>query len=134
MSTVIKNGKNTPLNQNSGGLPEMSGALDSWLQVMVFIVVTKTVVDFNVVEAGTEYSFSGVWQPMGPQELKMKPEGQRDWKWFQVHTYTQLPLKVDMVIKYQGENYRITKKTDYKEYGYITYDLVNDYTGSGPAV
>ena len=62
----------------------------------------------------------------------MKPEGQRAWKWFSVHADPSLSLTPDEVITYQSTQYRVKGKTDYTGYGYIYYELIEDYTGSGP--
>ena len=128
----IGNGSNIPLNKSTGTLPDVSAAMLNWFLPMTFITLVKTIVDFNVVETGVEILFRGVWQPLSAQDLKMKPEGQRDWKWFRVHAEPTLILVPDQVIVYFGTQYRVKAKFDYKEYKYVEYHLVEDYTGAGP--
>ncbi len=130
----IKNASSTPINQNSGTVPNMSGALLSWFQKMIFGLVVKTVSGFQVVETETQVSFMGVWQPLTGRQLLMKPEGQRQWDWYWVHSDPSLNLKVDDVIIYLGKQYRVMAKKDYSLYQYIEWHLVEDYTGSGPTV
>lgn len=130
---MIQNGKDTPLNQNSGTMPDVSGALLNWFQPMVFTTIVKTVVNFQVVETPTNYNFKGVWQPASAQMLMMKPEGQRAWKWFTVHSDISLQLKPDEVISYLGVQYRVKDVSDYRLDGYMQYGLVEDYEGSGPS-
>lgn len=132
MATVIQNGKNLPLNQSSGTMPDLSGAILNWFQPMTFGVVTKTVVNFQVRETKVDVTFQGVWQPMKPQSIRMKPEGQRSWKWFTVHALPSLQLTPDEVITYLGVQYRVADKLDYKLDGFVEYHLCQDYTGSGP--
>lgn len=129
---MIFDAADRPLNQNTGGLPDVSGALANWFQPLTFTSVTKTIVNFDLVEVPTEYVFQGVWQPMSEQKLKMMPEGQRKWRWFTVHAEPGLALDPDEVITYLGEQFRVMGKLEYKLYGFNEYHLANDYTKSGP--
>lgn len=129
---IIKNGKDTPLNENSGTLPDVSGAMLDYFQPMVFGTVAKAVEGFQVVETKTSVSFQGVIQPFSDRQLMMKPEGQRSWKWYTVHAEPQLELATDEIITYLGAQYRVMSLRDYRLYGYVEYHLVQDYTGSGP--
>ncbi len=133
MNSIITNSKDVPLSQNTGTLPNMADALYSWLQPMTFGVVTKVVENSQVVETKTDISFAGVWQPFTMEQLLLKPMGERSWKWFMVHSLTGLGLQTDDVVTYLGGQYRVMAKGDYNIYGYFYYELVNDYTGSGPA-
>lgn len=132
---MIKNAASIPFSQtNFSGVPNMSGTLDGWLQKIVFNVITKQIVNFEVVETTQDVTFEGVWQPFGPEQLKIKPEGQRSWSWFMVHSKTPLPLKNDDVMKYRGVQYRVMEVGNYNEYGFYEYHVILDYTGSGPTV
>jgi len=114
-------------------LPDVSDALNSWFQNMVFGLVVKTVnIAGELVETETEINFRGVMQPFTFQQLYLKPEGQRAWKWHKLHAEIQLALKPDDVVVYETVQYRVMKKGDYNKYGYVEYDLVQDYEGSGP--
>jgi hypothetical protein len=120
----IKNGKNTLLNQSSGTLPDVSGAMKNWFQTMTFTTIVKEIVNFEVVETKTDIIFEGVIQPFSKQDLQMKPEGQRAWKWYTLHTTTALELDPDEEIEYLGVTYRIKAKGIYRAYGYYEYELV----------
>ena len=123
-----------PLSKNPGTLPNMSDVIGNWFQLLTFDKVIKTIVNFNVVETTTPLMFQGVFQPFTKQKLMMKPEGQRLWKWFMVHAWPTLILNPDdVIIDQSGTQYRVMEKNDLKEYGFVEYDLVQDYTGSGPA-
>lgn len=130
----IKNASNTPLNQNTGTVPDMSGAMLNWFQPMTFGLVTKTAVAGQVVETEDDIDFMGVIQPLSGRELILKPEGQRAWTWIWVHSDPSLDLKVDDTITYQSKQYRVMAKKNYSLYQYIEYHLVTDWTGSGPTV
>jgi hypothetical protein len=126
---MIKNGKDYPLSSNPGTLPDMQGAMLSWFQRLTFTKVVKTVVNHEVEEETTTFEFTGVRQPMSPQQLEMKPEGQRAWKWEMIHAFPDLILKPDEIIVFESVPYRVMKKSDFKEYGYILYEIVEDYRG-----
>jgi hypothetical protein len=110
--------------------PQMQGALANWQRPMTFITTIKELVDFEVVETKTEINFKGVWQPYNSQQLNLKPEGQRAWKWFTCHAETRVQLDPDEIISYNGKDYRVMEKRDYNEYGYIEYHLIEDYEGA----
>lgn len=132
MPNTIINGANVPLNQRAGTVPDVSGALKDWFQPMVFEQVAKTVSGFQLVENGTPTNFWGVIQPFTNRELLLKPEGQRAWTWLMLHAEPGLALEVDEVVSYLGVQTRVMAKKDYTLYGYVQYELVQDWTGSGP--
>lgn len=129
---IIQNGANTPINQNPGTLPYVGDALQDWFQPMVFTTIVTTIENFQSVEVPTNVNFQGVWQVQSPQDLAIKPEGERNWSWFMLHADPSLALDPDDVVYYLGVQYRVKSKRDYTEYGYIQYELILDYTGSGP--
>lgn len=131
---IISNGKNKPLNAQSGSLPDMSGALQGYFQPMTFGVVEKVTEGFQVVETMVNVSFRGVIQPLPERKLIMKPEGQRNWDWYMIHAENGLILTNDQVFTYLDKQYRVVDQWNYTLYGYVEYHVVEDYTGSGPEV
>jgi hypothetical protein len=127
------NASSVPLDQTPGTLPNMADTVAGWFQLCYFEQVVKTIVNFQVVETTTPLQFQGVITPASPRQLAMRPEGQRKWKWLDVHAWPTLQLSPDDVVVYQGLQYRVWSKLDFTQYGYVKYSLVNDYTGSGPA-
>lgn len=126
------NAKDRPLKALSGTLPDVSGALFDYFQEITFRVVTKTVVNFQVVETATTVVFQGLWQPFSARQTQIKPEGQRKWQWSSCYSLINLSLTPDDVIIYQGIQYRVMSVSDYSLHGYFQYELVQDYTGGGP--
>ena len=114
-------------------LPNVNDALNGYFQPMIFTKVLKKVSQFQITEKAKNIRFRGVWQPYTAQQLVMKPEGQRAWKWFMLHSDPSLALIPDEVVKYGNTQYRVMEKYDYSKYGYIDYRLVEDYTGAGPS-
>lgn len=133
MAIPIQNAKDKTLTQNTGTMPNLVQALANWFQPMTFTTIVKIVEGFQSVETPTSVDFRGVWQPFTAQQLMMKPEGQRKWKWFTVHAETGLVLEPDEVVSYLGTQYRVKDKIDYTLDGYVEYHLIEDFTGSGPS-
>lgn len=123
----ILNGSSVSLSSNPGTLPNVSDAMANWFQLLTFTKITKQTVNFKLVETRTDFSFYGVKQPFTAQQLEMKPEGQRTWKWFTVHAYPNLVLVPDEVIFFGTQNFRVMQKLDYLEYGYLEYHIAQDY-------
>lgn len=132
MGTIF-NACNMPINQVSGTVPDVSGAMLDWFQSMVFTKVVKTTVGFQDVEKGTAINFRGVIQPLSARKLELKPEGQRSWTWLLLHSDRTLILNTDEVVTYLGVQTRVMARKDYSLYGYLEYELVQDWTGAGPS-
>jgi hypothetical protein len=124
---IFKQGKDTLLNQNSGTLPNMAEVMAGWFQKMQFIKITKSNVNYKSVEVETIIDFEGVWDGLPIHKLEVKPEGQRSWSWYGIHAKTNLELKPDDKVKYQGKKYRVMQETDYSLYGYHEYQVVEDF-------
>lgn len=124
----ILNASSVPLSQTTGNLPQMGDALYSWFQNVTFTLITKTVVNYQLVETEAPLDFRGVVQPFSPKMLMMKPVGQRQWTWLMVHALPDLILKVDDRLVYQGTKFRVMERSDWKEYQYVEYHLAEDYT------
>lgn len=130
---IIGNGKDRPLGSYAGTMPDVSGALTDWFAPMNFGVVTKVVVNSQVIETQVPVATMGVWQPYSDRQLQMVPYGERKWKWFTLHALPALKLQPDDVVTYLGEQYRVMSEKDYRLNGYVEYKLNNDYTGVGPS-
>lgn len=130
----LQDAKNTKLDQLSPGIPNMSGALDNWMQPMVFVLVQKSNIAFQAVEVGEAIKFMGVIQPFTDRELMLRPEGERSWTWYWVHALPSLKLNTDEVVNYLGKQYRVMGLKNYGIYGYLSYQVIEDYTGAGPTI
>ncbi len=134
MSGPIGNAKNVPLNLGTGSIPNVNSAMTDWFQPITFGLVTKDIDGFQVEETMTMVNFQGVVQPYKPRDLLIKPEGQRAWTWLTLHCDPSLKLKVDDVVIYVGKQTRVMSLTNFSPYGYLMYELVQDFTGSDPTV
>lgn len=131
MST-INNAANQPLFAKAGTVPDVSGAMQDYYQPIVFEPVAKQVTGFQVVETPNPINFRGLIQPFTDRQLYLKPEGQRAWSWFWLHSDPVLTLQVDDVVIWKGKQTRVMSRKDNFLYGYVEYHLVQDWTGAGP--
>ena len=112
---------------NYSGLPQVGEVLPSWFQTLTFDIITKTLVNYEVQETKTTITTQGVRQPMTAQQLAIKPEGQRGWKWETLHCLPSTILKLDDIVVFNGVKYRVMQKWDWKEYGYCEYHICQAY-------
>ena len=123
MITNITNAKDLSLDESLTQLPNMRDAILEWLRPITFSLVTKSITNFKVTETVTTINTQGVRQPMSPQQLELKPEGQRAWKWQTLHCLPNIQLLVDDIVVFDGIKYRVMQKLDWKEYGYLEYHI-----------
>lgn len=108
--------------------PDMSEVLDDFSEPIHFAKICKTVEDYEAVDTVKEVvGFDGVLQPIPPQKLKVKPEGQRSWKWYTL--WTENILKLDDVVQDDdGLQYRVMSVSDWSKGGYTQYELTQGPT------
>ncbi|MBW1812126.1 MAG: hypothetical protein JRJ39_00260 [Deltaproteobacteria bacterium] len=114
-------------NNNVSSLPYVAIALHNWMQLMTFNLICKRMIDGYTQEIKSEITTHAVRQPMSPQLVNMQPAGQRSWKWETLHALPDLVMNIDDQVTYQEETFRVKGKKHYPEYGYIEYQLAQDY-------
>lgn len=124
---MIINGKDTPLNKSFGTLPNVADVLPDWFQRLRFDIITKSLIDYEVEEVIVPVDTYGVRQPMSAQQLAIKPEGQRAWKWETIHCLPDVPLRIDDIVVFDNQKYRVMQKWDWSEYGYCQYEICQAY-------
>lgn len=107
--------------------PNMQDAFLDWQTRSTFSVVTKSLSNYQVSESkGAETSFDGLLYPQSAQQLAIKPEGQRTWKWWALISSKALAL--DTVIKdASSKEFRVMSVRDFSMAGFYEYDLVENY-------
>lgn len=121
-------GKDIKLNMINGMLPDVSDTLTGWEVSIFAIVVKQEMIDGEIIENKIKKVFKGVIQPLKAEEVALKPDGQREWKWYQVHVKKHYPiLRAEQKIEIMGKTYKIMAVKDYNLYGYIEYHVVKDY-------
>jgi len=129
---VIASASSIPLSQSWTGLPNVRTTLNGWFRPLTMTKIIKQQEDFQLKEYFYDVKTNGVLQPFSPQQLSIKPEGQRSWIWQMLHATPDLVLKTDDQVIITGTKYRVMEKLDYKEYGYVQYNLVQAYQGDMP--
>lgn len=128
-SVGIPSANRLSVSDGATPLPDLRSAVTGWFRPLILVQVVKSVVNGEIVEARKELRCSGMIQPFGPRELKIKPEGQRAWNWQMLHTTPDVALKDDEEFTIKGTRYRVMSQQNWSDYGYILYELVQDYTG-----
>ncbi len=105
-------------------LPDMSGALWGVTEPMQFNVVKTSPVDGEANQVVTNaIVFEGIMEPLTPQLLWIKPEGERKWKWWTMWTEQDLNVG-DIVQDEQGILYRVMKEWDWRTADYQQYEII----------
>lgn len=123
----IINANKFKINQGSSDLPDMSDGVLGFLQPTTVEIISQEQVDGYPQESKTTVRTMAVRQPFSSEQLSMKPEGARSWKWHTLHCLPNLILKTNDIVSIYCVPYRVMEKTDYKEYGYIEYHIIEDY-------
>jgi hypothetical protein len=132
MANTILNAASYPISTVSGTLPNMMDGMADWFQPMIFEPTIKNETGYQVVENALPIVFRGVIMPFKDRELWIKPEGERAWTWLHLFSDPQLELLVDQVVIYLGVQTRVMALKNYAIYGFMEYQLVQDWLGSGP--
>ncbi len=114
------------INEMSG-MPQMRSAFSGWQVSFVLIRITQTNNEGDITDVETSLNYVGTVQPLSPEEIKLKPEGQRSWQWLQVHVIIGEDLKTNDRVFYNGKRYKVMLVKDYRLNNYIEYHLLEDY-------
>lgn len=123
----IVNAKDKKTNDLSSGLPDVAGAIDVILQPTRAVIVQKQQIAGRTQEVPIEISTKASVQPFTAQQLSIKPEGLRAWKWFSIFCLRNADLKPGDAFIIKGMRYKIMEKYDWSAYGYFKYDAMEDY-------
>jgi hypothetical protein len=112
--------------------PDVSEALEGLTETLYLETETQVVADYETTETtGTDLAFEGVLEPMKPQRLLLKPEGQRNWRWWEL--WTDLDIKINaVVIDPEGVRFRVTARIPWFNAGYYQYELTEATTPVTP--
>lgn len=103
--------------------PNVSAVFAGWTSPVQMKVISKTAQDFELNEetlAVVEYE--AVMQPMPPQKVDRKPEGERIWKWWESWSVTR--LQPDTVVQDQdGVQFKVQSVQDWGQGGFFHYEL-----------
>lgn len=112
----------------NGRLPRPQLGINMWSQGATAKSITQTVDENgNVVDVESSFKFDGVIQPLRPEEIKLKDEGQWSWDWYWFHTKTDVKLSTNDRMIYKNIEYKIMAVKDYSDYGHIEYHCIKDW-------
>jgi hypothetical protein len=106
----------------------MNTALGAWAQNFMLECVTKSIENFQLVERKRSIEFRGVIAPLSPRQLEIKSEGQRAWRWQEIHAKSDLSLKPDDEVIFKCNRYRVMAVHDWSDYGYYRYEIAEAFT------
>jgi len=92
--------------------------------------VTPTIVDGETVESSSKSTLvSGVLVPMSADQLKMKPEGQRDWHWWYFISFDVNSMldHNDIIMPPDQKPYRVMNRLLMMAQGFVQYEIVEDF-------
>jgi len=119
-----------PLSQQNL-MPKMTAAFSGWQSLITLKVIGEVNLDGFISITETDYTFQGIIQPLSPEQIQLKPEGQRSWQWMQIHCKAgSLNLKTNDRIEYNGQKYKVMNVLDYTLNGFIEYHAIQDYEGA----
>ena len=107
--------------------PNMGSAIAGFTQVNDVQILRTVLVAGEAVKQGYTVTAATSIQPLSAQRIAMKPEGERAWKWWMIHTFTDLYAKVGDILEITGVGYRLMACTDYSAAGYRIFEAVEDY-------
>ena len=122
---MILNGKDK-LVGCSPALPDLSQGVETFLQNVIIGIVQKSQIGGFTQEVILYNKYMAVKQPM-KEDLAIQMEGERSWKWYEIHAEINLVLATDDVIVFDQLRYRVMGKLNFAEYGYVTYHVIEDY-------
>lgn len=123
---IINRASKRPISE-SNDLPDMSAGIQMFFQKIVIEIVFKRNVDGYLKEETNTIKTQGVRVTQTSQQLAIKPEGERHWKWSNLFLVPGSKLEVDYIVKIQDVKYRVMQKKDNKEYSVTEYELLQDY-------
>jgi len=104
-------------------IPKMGNILAGFAQTGKYFRASREMVGFKSVETlAAPVLFRGVFQPMKVQSLLIKPEGERRWKWFTLHTTKEMFLG-DAVEGPEGTLFKVMQKSDWSGSRFFVYEL-----------
>ena len=126
MPTGLKNDKNLAASSN---MPKVGGASIAIYQDKLQLITTTQIMDEgDVVITESRKDFMGAIQPLQATQIELKPEGQRSWRWYQIHCLdSTFNLKENDIVLFLGTKFKIMAKLNYTFSGYVEYHAVEQY-------
>lgn len=118
---------NSSVSEMATALPNVADTIQGWFRPLELVFVKSVIENMLSKKSEQTYTIAGVIQPFTRQELRLKPEGERKWKWKLLHTTPEVALNPGENFNIKGVPYRVMGKADWADYGTNMYELVEDY-------
>lgn len=110
-------------------VPYLGGAVKGWTRKIECLLVTKTVVDHEVVETLSKVTIDINYQPMPTAQVNRKPEEQRTWRWWNlIIKNPTIMLEVDDVLTIDSLTFRVQSFSNWTTSGFSTCEAIEDFT------
>lgn len=116
------------------GMPQMHAAFAGWTIPITLTKIEQQVSSGFALNIKTDVAVMGTWQPLSPEQIALKPDGQRSWEWIDLHIEGKNVLfqTNDRIIK-DDLTYKVMALRDYTLNNFCEYHLIRDYEGDvGP--
>lgn len=123
---MISSAGKTNLNQQTGSLPDVSQSLKNWFQPMTLVLLKKEFISYRIESTETRIETKGVIQPIG-EDLKIMETGERSFPLYKLHIEPDVLMNVGDRVIYLDIKYKVLSRRDYRQYGFLEYDLVEDF-------
>lgn len=121
---MLQNAGKLTLSQNSSALPDVSAAVMDLLQPTTVKIITQQMINGYYEPTPPQLiQTQAAIQPL-KQELAIKMEGERNWRWFMIHILPNVDLNNNDFITLFGIKYKVMGKENWFQYGYIMYHVV----------
>lgn len=124
----MRNGKDATLSQASSFLPDVSGAVSMILQPVRIGVVSTNIVNGYPEDITNWINTQAVKQPFNEEQLLIRPEGERSWQWYSIHSLPDLQLNTGDKIIFNDMTFKVMARINAVEYGYLEYHVIEYYT------
>ncbi len=128
---MLTNANKGTLQNNVGGLPDVSAAVEYLLQPVSVDIVIQQMINGYYQPIARRIDTQASVQPM-PQELAIKMEGERNWRWSLIHILPNVDLQNNDFITLFGIKYKVMKRENWFQYGYILYSVVEGFQQEQP--
>ena len=109
-------------------LPQVDEAIDGWEVDINANKKEQSLSQGDIVYKDIYVKLKGVLQPLRMDELELKDEAQRTWRWYWLHVKKNYPLlQVNQQVYIKGKKYKIMSVKDFSLNSYIEYEVILDY-------
>ena len=122
----ILNANKKNLSQTTSQVPDVSGAIQRNLQPLTFVRMQKRIIDGFVKSIPVTEKYLASIQPLKPKDLVIKPQGERAWSWYMIHSLVNLELKLGDQFESGGAKYKIMGRSNYSQFGYFYQECIED--------